>query len=292
MATSTSILDPGEARPLEGARLTPRRFSGGRIRGDRLTRKKGVSIEFADFRDYADGDDVRHLDWNVFARMDTAVIRNYQDEEDIAVHVLLDGSTSMEFGAPSKFSAARKVAAAISYMALCGGDSLNPVAVGKPVAASRILRGRSSFLRADSWLASQTPDGDQSLSQSLRAFASSKARPGLAIIISDGLDPDIAQAVGVLSGRGHEVGFVQVLSQEELDPDIEGDLRLLDSESGQVVEITATSSAVRSYLANLEAHCDALAAACRRYGGRYHRISSDETMHTLIKELRREGWVA
>src|SRR5688572_19875846 len=108
------LLNAGEIRLLDGLRLMPKRISGGRIRGERLTRKKGVSIEFADFRDYVDGDDVRHLDWNVLARMQSPVIRTYQDEEDIAIYVMVDCSSSMNFGEPSKFVAAKKLAAAIS----------------------------------------------------------------------------------------------------------------------------------------------------------------------------------
>ena len=292
MPITTSILDPGELRLLEGARLAPRRLSGGRIRGDRLTRKKGVSIEFADFRDYADGDDVRHLDWNVFARMDAAVIRNYQDEEDISVHLLLDCSKSMEFGSPSKFLAAQRIAAALSFMALCGGDFLNPQLLGCHQIATRGLRSRASFFRAEKWLSGQNPIGDLPLSQSIKTFAASKARVGLALVISDGLDPSVFQAVGALAGRGHEVNFVQILSPEELDPDIEGDLRLLDSESGEVIEITATADAIRAYLANLDSHCEKLAAGCRRYGGRFLRVSSDTSIQDFVKSLKRNGWIS
>lgn len=287
------LLNAGEIRLLDGLRLMPKRISGGRIRGERLTRKKGVSIEFADFRDYVDGDDVRHLDWNVLARMQSPVIRTYQDEEDIAIYVMVDCSSSMNFGEPSKFVAAKKLAAAISYLALCGGDALHAIAACEPPSPSRAQRGRSQFLSIDAWLDGLLPDGELPLVQSLKTFAAGKSRSGLAVVISDGLDPQAAGGVAQLAGRGHEVAFVQILSQEELDPDMEGDLRLIDSESRSLVELTATGQAIKEYRENLDAHCALLAATCRKYGGRCIRLSSRIGIDDFVKNhLRREGWAA
>ena len=287
------LLDPGEIRLLEGMRLMPRKVTGGKIRGDRLTRKKGVSIEFADFRDYVDGDDVRHLDWNVLARMQTPVIRTYQDEEDIAVYLLLDCSPSMEFGDPPKLQFGKKLAAALSYLTLSGGDALHLIAACAPPSHTRASRGRSSFFKADSWLAAQSASASRSLSESLYAFVSGKFRSGLVYVLSDGLDPKIIESVAQLSGRGHEVSFVQILAREEIDPDIEGDLRLIDCEDETSVDITATSQALKEYRRNLEEHCAKLAEACVRYGGRYARMTSDGALDSFVKDtLRREGWVA
>ncbi|MGI8924623.1 MAG: DUF58 domain-containing protein [Fimbriimonadales bacterium] len=291
-AAGEFILHPGEIRLLERLRLNPRKVTGGRIRGDRLTRKKGVSIEFADYRDYTDGDDVRHLDWNVLARMQTPVIRTYQDEEDVAVYVLLDCSTSMDFGDPSKFAAAKRIAAAIGYIALCGSDALHSQAMGRKQAVTRALRGRTSFLKFDSWLSDQHAECDTALTEVLRNFTAGKSRPGLAIVMSDGLDPGICEAVARLGSRGHEVAFIQILAPEEIDPDIEGDLRLLDSESQSAVEITANSQAIREYKNSLQKHCEALASACRRVGGRYVQVTTRDSIQSLVKDkLRRGGWV-
>lgn len=287
------IFAHSEIRLLERLRLNPRKIADGRIRGDRLTRKKGVSIEFADFRDYVDGDDVRHLDWNVLARMQTPVIRTYQDEEDIAVYVLLDCSASMDFGNPSKFEVAKRIAAAIGYIALCGSDALYGVPLRKPLETARVLRNRINFLKFDTWLSSQIPEADAPLSSTLTAFAAGKSRPGFAIVISDGLDPEVASSIARLGGRGHEVGFIQVLAPEELDPDIEGDLRLIDSESPVLVEITANSQALKEYGKNLRKHCSSLASACKRVGGRYFQVETRESFDSIIKDkLRRGGWAS
>jgi uncharacterized protein (DUF58 family) len=291
-ASSEYILDAGEIRLLERLRLNPRKLVSGRIRGDRLTRKKGVSIEFADFRDYADGDDVRHLDWNVLARMQTPVIRTYRDEEDVAVYVMIDCSASMSFGQPTKLHAAKKIAASIGYIALCGSDALYPLALAGDALNPRALRGRTSFLKFDTWLASQNAVGETSLTRSLMAFSAGRSRPGFAIVISDGLDSSVESAIAQLGGRGHEVGFIQVLSPEEIDPDIEGDLRLIDSESRDTVEITANSQALRKYKDALNAHYSAVTAACKRIGGRYAQVSTRQPIESVVKDVfRRQGWV-
>jgi uncharacterized protein (DUF58 family) len=293
--THQLILSPREFRLLDGLRLSPRKSFVGRVRGERLTKKKGISIEFADFREYSEGDDLRHLDWNVLARLDTPVMRTYQDEEDLALHVLVDVSPSMDFGEPSKMDSARQLATAIAYVALSSGDAVIPRPLGIRRQDVRPLRGRAGFPRLVGWLGAIKPPeepGDR-LSVALRQFASSGTRAGIALILSDGLDPDAATAVRVLGGRGHEVWFLQILSDVELDPDLEGDLRLVDGEGGQPVEITANSFVLKEYRKRLEEHNAALAESIRRVGGRYALIRSGEPLDKIIKNvLKREGWTA
>lgn len=287
------LLDPREFRLLEGLRMNPKKSFSGRVRGERLTKKKGISIEFSDYRDYTEGDDLRHLDWNVLARLETPIMKTYRDEEDLAVHILLDGSASMNFGEPTKFETARRIAAAIGYVGLCGGDAVYTRLLGFRSATLLGLRGRSAFPRVVRWLEEGRPTGEEGLAASLRAFAHASARVGLAVLISDGLDPEAATAVRVLGGRGHEVFFIQVLSDVELDPDLEGDLRLLDAETGKPVEITANSYVLREYRENLQRHNDALREAVLRVGGRHALVRATDSLEQTVKQvLRREGWVA
>lgn len=295
MPTSTQrfVLEPTEFRLLEGLHLSTRKSFAGRVRGERLTRQKGLSIEFADFRDYVEGDDLRHLDWNALARLDATVVKTYQDEEDLAVHVLLDVSKSMGFGEPSKFEAARRLACAVGYVGLAGHDAVFPHALGARVAPLAALRGRSAMGRFAQWLNDRTPDGELALSEAARSFARSKARAGLAILVSDGLDPDLPAAIQTLAGRGHEIALLHVLSREELDPDLEGDLRLRDSEGEATVEITASGSTLKAYRERLASHCLALEAACTRRGGRYLRVLATDRLEDVVRgPLRRERWLA
>jgi uncharacterized protein (DUF58 family) len=287
------LLEPRAFRLLEGLRLAPRKPQPGRVRGERLTRRAGLSIEFADYRDYAEGDDLRHLDWNVLARLDSPVMRTYRDEEDLAVHVLLDDSPSMAFGEPTKARAARDLAVAFGYVGLLGGDAVTPVRLGRREPAPAALRGRASYGRFAAWLGREPSDvAPAGLAMSLRNFAGSRSRPGVAVVLSDGLDPEAPAAVRALAGRGHEVWLVQVLSDLDLDPDLEGDLRLVDGEGGAPTEITANSATLRAYRENLRRHNEALADAARRGGGRYALVRSDMPLETFVRDtLKREGWV-
>lgn len=286
------VLDAQQMRLLDGLRLNPRKSFAGRIRGERLTKKKGISIEFADFRDYSDGDDLRHLDWNVLARLDNPVIRTYQDEEDLAVHVVVDCSTSMDFGSPTKLERAQEVAGVFGYIALTAGDALLPRPLGKRDKSLPALHGRASFLRFASWIKGLKADGTIPLAKSLREFASASVRTGIVVLISDGLDADFMSALRILSGRGHEVWMVQVLADEEIDPDLEGDLRLIDAEGGGPVEITANSMALTAYKQNFEAHCAAISAELQRLGGRYARLRTSGSLDDLVKDtFKRYGWL-
>jgi len=293
MTTTASILTPSDLRMLQGLRLAPRRAFAGRVRGERLTRQKGVSIEFADYRDYAAGDDLRHLDWTILARLDRAAIRTYQDEEDLAVYIALDVSRSMDFGEPSKFRHAARLAAAVGFIALAGQDAVYPlsVGVGEPV-PGRPWRGRASVRPLSDWLAARAPEGTRGLAASLHRFAAGSARPGLFVLFSDGLDPDAPDALRAVGARGHEIVFVQTLSDIELDPDLEGDLRLLDAETGDAVEITAHAQTLAEYKRNITAHCRRLEETAVRYGGRYVRSITGQSLPDFITHgLRRVGIV-
>lgn len=285
------LLSPAEFRMLEGLRLAPRRPFHGRIRGERLTRRRGVSIEFADYREYAEGDDLRHLDWNVLARLNHPVIKTYQDEEDLAVYLLVDQSASMAFGEPTKHRLARDVAAALAYVALSGQDAVIPVAVGSSRHPLVTYRGRSAYARVAAWLDQQRPEATNSLAAALRDFAKRNVRPGVIVLLSDGLDPNAASELRVLGGQGFQVDVIQILSPEEIDPDLEGDLRLLDAESDAQVELTANRDALRIYQENLKAHNAGLETASRRFGGRYVQVSSTSDVTTVFRDaLRPGGW--
>ena len=290
----TNLLSGREFRVLEGLRFAPRKSFSGKIRGERLTRKKGTSIEFSDYRDYTEGDDLRHLDWNVLARLESPIMKTYRDEEDLAVHLLVDRSPSMNFGEPLKSETAAKLATAFGYIALCGGDALYPRMMGTKSTPTQVFRGRSSFARLNRYLSApdEEPSTTFSLAASIRAFANQSARAGLVVLITDGMDPDLPAAIRVVGGRGHELFLLQVLSDVEIDPDIEGDLRLLDAETNSRVEITANSAALRYYREALNRHNESLREACLRICGRYILINSSDTVESTVHEkFKREGWV-
>lgn len=286
------ILEPQVFHWLEGLRLKPRRKFGGSVRGERTTQAKGISIEFADYREYAEGDDLRHLDWNVLARLGHAVTKTYRDEEDLAVHILVDASASMDFGDPSKLQKAREIAAALGYVALAGGDSVYPRYLSGPPVAPRGLRGRTSYPRLAAWAQVCEPEGRKPFDTELKAFASVSARVGVVVVLSDGLQRDAAQALRSVAARGHEVWMIQILSDIELAPDLEGDLRLLDAESEGTAEVTINSYTLKDYLSSLEAHNRSLEAECQRSGGRYAMVEAGTPLQKVVKDVwKREGWL-
>lgn len=286
------VLEPRDTNMLEGLRLNPRKRFAGRVRGERTTQTRGVSIEFADFREYAEGDDLRHLDWNVLARLGHPVTKTYRDEEDLAVHLLLDCSHSMSFGNPSKWETARSLAAALGFVALTAGDALFPRWLGVRKQPPSVIRGRSGYHRLASWLSSVEPNGTDQIDDDVRMFAGSGARTGLVILVTDALQPGMASSLRLLAGRGHEVWLVQVLSETELNPDLEGDLRLLDSENSSIAEVTINSFTLSEYRSNLDEHNTRLRDEVNRTGGKSTLVVSGTPLADVTKNTwRRERWL-
>jgi uncharacterized protein (DUF58 family) len=246
------LFDEPTLRKLTALTLAASRVRAGRMRGDRRSSKRGASIEFADYRNYTPGDDLRRLDWNIYARHDKPFIKLFEDEEDLAVHLLLDGSKSMDWGSGDehKFDHARKIAAALGAIALSAGDQFDfnllvPRGVAHPFGPAR---GSHQTLRYLSHLAELSPRADTSLNASLLHHALSAARPGLLILITDLLDPaGYEDGLTRLLARGHEVVLIHLLHREELSPALSGDLKLVDAEFGYTQEITADASALHAY---------------------------------------------
>jgi uncharacterized protein (DUF58 family) len=200
----------------------------------------------------------------------------------------------MDFGDPSKLDQARTLAAMLGYVGLNGGDAVSPRTIGVRQPEPRAIRGRAGYPRLSDWLSRLKPPEEtkESLSVALRSFAAGAARAGIALVLSDGLDPDVSNAIRLLGSRGHEVWFLQILSPVEIDPDLEGDLRLIDGEGGSPREITANSYVIKEYRQRLEQHNAALSDAVRRVGGRYALVTVGEGYDQLLKNvLKREGWL-
>ncbi len=285
------ILDSQLLMRLERLRFVPRRIHTGSLRGERLSKRKGISIEFADFRPYAVGDDTRHLDWKILARLDRPIVRTYRDETELPVYLLLDASASMQFGNPPKWQLAQQLAAALGYIALCGGDALLSLALSQGQPRFSFLRGKSMFPCLLQWLKSLEPKG-KGLAESVLQFAHANLPRGLTVMLTDGLDSEFPNALRQVALRGHEIMLLHILSNAELAPTLEGDLRLLDCENEQVVEITATASVMREYQRRLNAFCEQVKDVCRRAGGWYLLVTSETSIADIIfRHLRRMGIV-
>ncbi|MFA0748136.1 DUF58 domain-containing protein [Fervidibacter sp.] len=285
------MLDAQLLARLERLRFKPKRTHTGALKGERISKRKGISIEFADFRPYAVGDDTRHLDWKILARLDRPIVKTYRDETELPVYLLLDSSASMQFGNPSKWQLAIHLAAALGYIALCGSDVLFPIALPQSDYRPLPLRGKSMFSRLLLWIKGLQPNG-KGLAESLQQFARLDLPKGLAVLLTDGLDESFPESLRQVASRGHELVLLQILSDAELQPTLEGDLRLVDCETEEVKEITATLGVLREYQRRLEEFCQQLSDICRRAGGWYLRLTSDATVHDIVfRHLRRLGVV-
>ncbi len=284
------MLSPRETRLLESLRLNPSRAFRGATKGERVSKRKGISIEFADFRNYSDGDDLRHLDWNVLARLETPVLRTYQDEEDLILYLAVDNSASMNFGEPEKAGVASKLAAALGTVALIGGDAVRLVNGSQAAPPAQALRGRANvrnlFARVDS-----LAQGEKGIAQATQSLLKGSVKPGLVILVSDGLDEGLPPAIRALGGRGFEVWMAQVLDDGEIEPDLEGDLRLIDSENDQIAELTVNRDTLLAYKTNLHTHIEALRQAIQHTGGKHLVVQTSENLeHTISRRMKPERW--
>lgn len=273
--------------------VTRKRKRGGRW-GERRSTRRGTGLEFADYRDYAPGDDPRRVDWNLYARLDRPYVRLYEEEEDLSVIVLIDGSASMgwEDEAGSRWETACQVSAALGAIALLGGDTLRGMLLqGGGVAATwGPARARGHLPRWQHWIGGLTSTGETALGASLREVAGRSLRPGLVLLLTDGYDPEgLVAGLTALASRGHEIALLHLLTPGELHPALHGALRLIDAESGAKREVTVDSSALAAYHRRLEGWQGELRAAVGRHGGRYALLPTDLPARRLLLEALRRA---
>lgn len=314
---NSSLLTPELLRRLEQFQLLAARRAKSSSKGERRSRARGLSVEFADHRSYVPGDDFRYLDWNLFGRLDRLFLKLYEEERELPVRILLDASESMTFGEPRKFDFARQVAAAIGYVALCGFDRVSVIpfpnaergtgnaeqnqnaagAISSSEQASRgalrSVRGKKSSMQFFQNLNALTAGGGADLNEALRRGALEARHTGLAIVISDFLDPaGYESGLAALLGRGFQVNCVQILAPEELEPTAFGDLRLVDSESGGLQEVTFGRYRMKAYQQTVQNFIQRLREYCTKRGINFFMAPSNmDLQDLLLKQLRKaEVW--
>ena len=290
------LFDQSTLAKLEQLTLVAERVRMGVMKGDRRSNKRGSSIEFADYRNYTKGDDLRRLDWNVYARLERPFIKLLEEEEDLAVHLLIDGSGSMDWGEAdeNKFDYARRLAGAIGHIALTTGDMLAVTVLGsKGNLRWGPHRGRTNGMRLFEFLETAVCDGITDLNQSMRHYALRSRRPGMVFILSDMLSPNgYKDGLNALQSRGYEVGLIHILSPDEIDPPLDGDLKLVDIETGQDAEITLDPNTMRLYRQRQQAWQAEIAAYCASRRAHYIPIVTDQPWERLIMQtLRAKGVV-
>jgi len=306
----SALLTPELLRRLEQFQLLAARRAKSSARGERRSKARGQSVEFADYRNYSHGDDFRYLDWNLFGRLDKLFLKLYEEERELPVRIFLDASESMTFGGPRKFDFARQIAAAIGYVALCGFDRVSVIpfpnqpagdASAKPETrnsewaargALRSVRGKKSSMQFFQNLGALAASGSADLNQALRRGALEAKQAGLAIVLSDFLDPaGYEPGLTALIGRGFQVNAVQILAPEELNPTTYGDLRLVDSETGGLQEVTFGKFRLKAYQQTVQNYIQRLREFCQPRGIHFFSVSSDTSLEQLLLKQLRESEV-
>lgn len=288
------LLSPELLRRLEQLQLLARRRARSNLRGERRSRARGLSVEFADHRAYAPGDDLRYLDWNLYGRLDRLFLKLYEEERELPVRLFLDASESMTFGDPVKFDFARRVAAAVGYVALCGFDRVSVLPFperAEDLAARRglrVVRGRRSALALFQHLEALTAGGPGDFNAALRRGALEARQAGVAVVLSDFLDPaGYEVGLNALVGRGFQVHAVQILAPEELAPAAYGDLRLVDAETGALQEVTFARYRLAAYQQTVRNYVQRLREFCASRGVHFFLASSADALdELLLKQLR------
>lgn len=292
------LFDETTLRKLNQLTLVASRIRSGAIKGERRSSKRGSSVEFADYRDYTPGDDLRRLDWNIYARLERPFIKLLEEEEDLAVHILLDGSKSMDWpleaeSALHKFRYALRIAAGLGSVALAAGDSLSVgfLQNGRVAAEFGPTRGQVALPRLFRFLEGLEPDGETDLDAALKAYSVIPRRAGLLVLISDLLDGAQENILRHLR-RPHEAALLHVLSPDELDPPLAGDLQLVDVETGSSQDVSLDGGLRSLYRERAQAWIQSTQSESRKQGARYLNIVTDRPWEQVILlELRKAGMV-
>ncbi len=289
-----ALLDPAFARELEALRrrLEIRARSGGA--GEHTARRRGGSAEFQEHRAYVPGDDLRRVDWLAYARTGEPVLKLFRSEEDVVLRLLLDASASLDFGDPKKIDVARRVAAAVGYMALAGSQRAQVLlAQGAAEAAGSGLRRTSSPRRGRAGLpgllrdlASADASGAVDLARAVDQAVQRSPRPGMLVVLSDFFDAGpVLSALSRARAAGHDLFLIQILMRGELEPELDGDFALVDSETGQAVDVTIDAAAIDAYVLRVTGLIEELRAFSKRHGATYVRTTTDAPLEGVVRRF-------
>lgn len=290
----SDLLSPDLLARLERLELVTRKIFRGRMKGERRSKRKGQSVEFADFRNYVAGDDLRLLDWNLYARLDKLIIKLFLEEEDLHFFALIDASPSMDFGDPTKLRCAKQIAAALGFIGLVRADRVRVETLGqRPAQRSPALRGRHSAFRLLESLDAIEATETATLEQGVKNFCLRNPGKGVVVLISDLMDKQgYESALRYLVAREMDCYVIQVLSQEELQPGVQGDLKLVDCEDGDEAEITVSAPLLARYDQTLKEFVRRADEFCKRRGMHYLMCDNQTPVTDLVaRQLRARGLV-
>ena len=288
------MLNPEFLTQLEQFRIQCIQPFRGKHRGDRRSLNRGAGIEFADYRLYEHGDDLRYLDWNIYARSEKLFIKLFQADEELPISILIDTSQSMQFGEPTKLVYAKQIAAALSYIALANSDRVALYTLAERLyVAVPFIYGKSQFTRLQNALTTIETRGTTHLTTCFKHFATSQPKTGVAIVLSDFLDAaGYAEGINSLLGRGFALMLIHIQCPEEIDPPPSGEWQLEDAETGETKEITINEETIEHYRNRQKEFCENLQRFCTKQGIPYIRMLTDITVDPVVlQDMQRAGFI-
>ncbi len=285
------LFDDEFQRKLDYLALVSKRVFAGRMRAERRTKKSGSGVEFADHRDYQPGDDFRYLDWNVYQRFDRLLLRLYEEEEDLAIYLILDASSSMGFGDGAKLRYAKRVCAALAYVGLANLDRVSIVTTTDRVLERMpATRGKARIFKVFRFLREVEPEGHTSLEDALKTFVAQHKRRGLAVLVSDLYDPaGFERGINVLRYNKFDPFVVHVVDEAERKPKLSGDVLLYDCETGDEREVTITAKVLERFEKAYEEYVTEIDRFCARKQVPHIRADVNIPFDELILRVFRRG---
>ncbi len=289
-ARLTDLLEPAFLARLDRLDVLSRKILAGKLKGERRSKRRGTSAEFADHRPYAHGDDLRFLDWNIYGRLDQLFLKLYLEEQDLSVHVLVDASGSTATGDPPKHRALVRLGAALAYVGLVSNNRVSLAAFGDGLTGQVTgLRGRRRTCDVAEFLLSLDPAGPSRFDEACRRWTAGRIGSGVTVVLSDFLFKEgFESGLKRLVSDRFDLVAIQMLSPGERDPDLAGDLKLVDVEDEDTAEVTVGAALVKAYRRNLAAYCNGLRDFCVRRGATYVLADSAQPTERLVLDrLRR-----
>jgi uncharacterized protein (DUF58 family) len=280
----TDLLDPEFMNRLDSLDVISRKIMQGKLQGERRSKRRGQSVEFADHRPYVKGDDLRFVDWNIYGRLEQLFLKLFIEEQDLTVHIVADISASMSFGEPSKEVFIKKLTAALGYVSLVNNNRVNISLFADGIVGQLPnMRGRNYLHKMADFLLTTDCDGVSHFEKTCKQLSARRIGSGINIVLSDFLfKENYDSALRRLIGKHYDLYVIQVLSAQELSPEISGELKLVDIEDTDIAEITVSAALMKYYKRNLNSYCNELKDFCTRRGAVYVLANSSDSVETLV----------
>lgn len=285
------LFDEEFQRKLDYLAMVSKRVFSGAMRAERRTKKTGSGVEFADHRDYAAGDDFRYLDWHAYQRFGRLLIRLFEEEEDLSIYFIIDSSTSMAFGTGEKLKQAKRLCAALAYVGLANLDRVTIVSATDEISGRMpSTRGKARIFRIFKFLRGVQAEGQTDLADAMKTFVAQHKRRGLAVLLSDLYDArGFEKGINVLRYNKFEPFVLHITDEADARPELRGDVRVYDCETGEEREVTVTPKVLERYAKAYEDYQEQVKRFCTSRQVSYFRAPVDEPFDELILRVFRQG---